>query len=169
MEVFEAIAKRRSVRKYKSDPIPEEALLRVLEAARLAPSAGNRQPWRFVVVKDAGRRAEIAKAANDQRFVAEAPVVIAVIGESKESRWYKQDPMIAAEHVCLEAAELGLGTCWVGAFSEPEVKRILKIPEESSVICLIPLGYPAESPNARGRKAIGEVFFAEEYGRPYPA
>ncbi len=167
MDVFKAISSRRSIRKYKPDPIPEDVLLKVLEAARLAPSAGNRQPWKFVVVKEKSRREEIAKAANNQGFIAEAPVVIAVLGESKASRWFKQDPMIAAEHICLEAVELGLGTCWVGAFSEPDVKKILKIPEESSVICLLPLGYPAESPQARERKSIGEVFYREEYGQPY--
>jgi nitroreductase len=167
MDVSKAISTRRSIRRYKPDPIPEDVLLKVLEAARLAPSAGNRQPWRFVVVKDKNRRMELAKAANNQSFIAEAPVVIAVLGESSISRWYKQDPMIAAEHICLEATELGLGTCWIGAFNEPDVKKILKIPEGSSVICLLPLGYPAESPQARERKRLEEVFFREEYGQPY--
>ncbi|MGQ9513980.1 MAG: nitroreductase family protein [Thermoproteota archaeon] len=167
MDVYKAISVRRSIRKYKPDPIPEDVLLKILEAARLAPSAGNRQPWRFVVVKDKDRRNELSKAANNQGFIAEAPVIIVVLGESNISRWYKQDPMIAAEHICLEATELGLGTCWIGAFSEPEVKKVLKIPEESSVICLLPLGYPAESPLARERKRLEEIFFREEYGKPY--
>jgi len=166
MDVLQAIKARRSVRRYKPDPIPEDMLLKVLEAARLAPSAGNRQPWKFIVIRDE-KRIELARAANNQGFVGEAPVVITVLGDPNASRWYKQDPMIATEHVCLEATELGLGTCWVGAFNEQEVKRILKIPEELSVICLIPLGYPSENPQSRDRKKLGELFFKEEYGQPY--
>jgi len=167
MDVFQAIKSRRSIRRYKSDPLPEGLLLKVLEAALLAPSAGNRQPWKFIVVRDANRRKEIARAANNQGFIGEAPVVIAIIGDPNASRWYKQDPMIATEHMCLEATELGLGTCWIGAFDEQDVKGILRIAKELSVICLLPLGFPAESPPARERRKMGELFFREEYGQPY--
>jgi nitroreductase len=167
MDVLQAINTRRSIRRYKPTPVPEDKLLKVLEAARLAPSAGNRQPWRFVVIKESSRRADIAKAANNQGFVGEAPIVIAVLGDPDASRWYKQDPMIAAEHICLEAAELGLGTCWIGAFDENEVKRILNVPDGLSVVCLLPLGFPAESPAARVRKNLEEIFHSETYGRPY--
>jgi nitroreductase len=167
MDVLQAISVRRSIRRFKPDPVPESILLKVLEAARLAPSAGNRQPWRFIVIKEASRREDIARAANNQGFVGEAPIVIVVLGDSNASRWFKQDPMIAAEHICLEAAELGLGTCWIGAFDEKEVKGILNVPDGLSVVCLLPLGFPAESPAARVRKNLEENFHSETYGRPY--
>jgi len=168
MDVFEAIKARRSIRAYRDEPVPEDKLLKVLEAARLAPSAGNRQPWRFIVVKDASKRRLLAHAADEQDFIAEAGVVIVVLGDPAVSkRWYLRDPMIAVEHMVLEAVEQGLGTCWIGAFDEVEVKRMLRVPEGLAVICLLPLGFPDETPRARSRKPLAEVFHREEYGVPY--
>ena len=165
MNVMEAIKARRSIRKYKPEPISREDLLRLLEAARLAPSGGNRQPWRFIVVIDPERRKSLASVS--QGFVADAYAVIVALGDPKVSRWFKQDPMIALEHVALEATELGLGTCWIGAFNEAEVKRVLKVPEELSVIALMSIGVPAEQPPARPRRPIEEIAFIEEYGNPF--
>lgn len=180
MEVFEAIRKRRSIRKYKSDPVPEEKLRAILEAARLAPSAGNRQPWRFIAVKNEETRKRLGEAADGQMFVGEAPVVIAVFGDPDDSPGgyqrdpmvaYKQDPMIAVEHMCLEATELGLGTCWVGPASPnydvEKIKEMLNVPERMYMICLLPIGFPAETPTPRGRKPFGDVFFREKYSKSY--
>ncbi len=168
MDVFEAIKTRRSIRKYNPGSIPDEKLKTILEAARLAPSAGNRQPWRFVVVRDAGRKKALAKAANNQTFLADAAAIVTAIGDPEMSkRWYEKDPMIAVEHMVLAAVALGYGTCWIGAFNEEEVKRLLNIPEEMRVIVLLPLGVPDEIPQPRPRKDIQEIFFEEEYGKPF--
>ncbi len=176
MKVFEAIQKRRSIRKFKPDPIPEEHLERVLEAARLAPSAGNRQPWRFVVVREKETRLRLAELADNQFFVGGAPTVIAAFGDPEDSPGgyrrdpmiaYKQDPMIAVEHMCLEAVELGLGTCWIGPASPnydvEEIKRLLEVPERMYMICLLPMGYPDQDPPPRRRRPREETFFNERY------
>ena len=169
MNVFEAISARRSVRRYvRGARIPEEHLRRIMEAARLAPSAKNSQPWRFVVVKDEQVKRRLVKACRGQRFLEDASVVIAALGVPSESRWYMQDPMIAVEHMVLEATELGYGTCWIGAFEEDEVKEVLSVPEEVRVVCLLALGVPAESPPPRPRKSLGEIFYLDRYGAPYP-
>ena len=170
MDVFEAIKTRRSIRKYNPNSIPEEKLKTILEAARLAPSAGNRQPWRFVVVQDAERKKALAKAANNQAFLADASAIVTAIGDPEISeRWYEKDPMIAVEHMALAAAALSYGTCWIGAFNEEEVKRLLNIPEGMRVIALLPIGIPDETPQPRPRKEIQEIFFEEEYGKPFGA
>ncbi len=168
MDVFEAIKARRSIRAYKDEPVPEDKLIKVLEAARLAPSAGNRQPWQFIVVKDGSKRKMLAQVADEQDFIAEAGVVIVALSDPAASkRWYLRDPMIAVEHMALEAVEQGLGTCWIGAFDEAELRRILKVPENLAVVCLLPLGLPDESPAPKTRKPFAQVFHKEEYGVPY--
>jgi len=149
MNVFEAIRKRRSVRGFLDKSIEDEKLSAVLEAGRLAPSAKNRQEWRFVVVKNREVRREVAEAANGQNFVGEAPVVIVACGVtdgyvmSCGQPSYPIDVAIALDHISLAAVELGLGTCWIGAFNENRVKKILGIPEEIRVVELMPIGYPA--------------------------
>ncbi|PIU58989.1 nitroreductase [Candidatus Bathyarchaeota archaeon CG07_land_8_20_14_0_80_47_9] len=175
MDVFEAVEKRRSIRKFKPDQVKKEDLKRILEAGRLAPSGGNRQPWFFIVVRDSGTKNALAIASNDQKFVAEADTVIVALGDSgvypktttSSTRiLHKQDPMIAIEHMVLAATALGYGTCWIGAFSETEVKKILKIPENLTVVALLPVGVPAENPSPRPRKPFEEIFFKDSYGTP---
>ena len=145
MDVFEAIQKRRSVRAYKSTPIPEEKLMKILEAGRLAPSASNIQPWHFIVVKDPEKRKKLAKS-KWARFLAEAPVVIVGCGNQKASpKWFMVDVAIAMQNMVLAATGEGLGTCWVGSFNEKEVKELLKIPENYRVIALLAVGYPREN------------------------
>lgn len=152
MDVLEAIRIRRSVRKYRSDPIPDDVLDRMLEALRLAPSACNYQPWRFVVVRDEQKCDALARASHDQMFMAQAPVII--VGCGLPDKAYKFmggsgnsadiDVTIALDHLTLAAAAAGLGTCWIGAFDEQAVKRILDVPKGAKVVALTPLGYPAE-------------------------
>jgi len=167
MEVFEAIKKRRSIRRFRLETIPDETLMSILEAGRLAPSAGNRQPWRFIVVKDAERKRVLAETTNNYLFVTDASVVVVALGDPNASpRWFRQDPMIAMEHIVLAATSLGYGTCWIGGFDEEEVKRVLGVPERLAVIAMLPIGVPDESPPPRPRKAIGEIVYLEEYGKP---
>ena len=151
MDVYEAIAKRKSVRSFKDEEIRDEIISRVLEAARLAPSASNRQEWRFIVVRDQVMRKKLAEAAGGQKFVGEAPVVLACCAETDEhvmacgQLCYPIDVAIAMDHITLCAAVEGLGTCWIGAFEEEPVKQLLGIPSPVRVVGLLPVGYPKES------------------------
>jgi len=165
MKVLDIIRARRSVRKFRPDPIPEDALGRALEAARLAPSAKNFQPWKFILVRDPDTRRRLAQASAGQSFMAAAPVIIVACGFPGDSytrmgRYMNSWPVdvtIAFEHLVLQAQEDGLGTCWIGAFEEEEVKAVLGVPTEVKVLALTPLGYPAEAPAARGRKGLEEI------------
>jgi nitroreductase len=169
MNVFDAIKTRRSIRSFENKPIEEEKLLRVLEAGRLAPSAKNTQEWRYVVVKDAELRRKIAVAANNQYFIAEAPVVIVgcatwadyVLSGGQPA--HTIDVAISMDHMSLQAVEEGLGTCWIGAFKEDEVKRILNIPENMRVVEIMPLGYPKFQPDPKPRKKLEEIVFYDRY------
>ncbi len=162
MDVMQAIKERRSIRKYQDRPVEEKVLTEILEAARLAPSANNRQDWRFVAVKD---REQIDKlvSATGQSFIGTAPVVIAGVALNPERVMrcevpaYAVDVAIAMTNITLAATANGLGTCWIGSFDQAEVKRILKIPEEYKVVQLMPLGYPDEKPEVRSRKPLAEV------------
>jgi len=169
MEVREAIEKRRSVRAYEDRPIPEEKLKRVLEAARLAPSASNRQPWKFVVVRDVESRKKLGRAAGDQSFVGEAPVVIAAVALRTDHimscgvHSYPVDLAIAVDHMTLAAVEEGLGSCWIGAFSQEEVKRILNIPKQYMVVILLPMGYSTEAGGLKSRKPLERIVSYETF------
>jgi nitroreductase len=165
MDVFEAISKRRSIRRYKDSPVEEDKLGKILEAARIAPSAANRQEWKFLVVQDKETREKLVDAANGQKFVGEAPVTIVAISTESERIMpcgqpaYTVDLSIAVSFMILEATELGLGTCWLGAYKEDEVKKILDIPEEVRVPAMFTLGYADEDPGPRPRKDINEILW----------
>jgi nitroreductase len=175
MDFAAIINTRRSVRAYADRPIPEAVLGRVLEAARLAPSARNRQPWRFVVVKDAATRGQLATMANSQLFVAQAPVVIVCCGKrySHRSSWigdnlYLVDLGIAIEHLALAARHEGLGTCWIGAFQDQPIKKLLGVPADYDVVMLLPVGYPASEDQfntATERLALDQIVFPERFGK----
>ncbi len=169
MNVFEAIKGRRSVRAYKDTPVEEDKLLKVLEAARLSPSASNRQQWKFIVVKNPETRKRLAAPAFNQAFVAETPVVIVCCATEAAAVMacgqptHTVDVSIASAYMILQAYELGLGTCWLGAFNENEVKRILKIPAGVRAVTMTPLGYPSQPPLPRERKNLDEIICREQY------
>jgi nitroreductase len=171
MSVLDVIRQRRSVRIFRKDPVPEESLLRVLEAARLSPSGKNLQPWKFIVVQDNDLKKKLAKASNTQDFIADAPIIIVACGFTDEcyrslGRYMKSWPVdvtIALEHLILQAQEEGLGTCWIGSFEEEEVKSLLAVPENVKVLALTPLGYPGEMPNFRGRKSLEEIISYDSF------
>ena len=170
MDVQKAIEQRKSVRSYQNRPVEEEKLNRILEAARLAPSASNRQEWRFVVVQNQETRKRLAGAANNQSFVAEAGVVIVCCAGSSDHvmpcgiKCYAIDVAIAIDHITLAAVSEGLGTCWIGAFDPNKVKEILGIPEEITVVELLPLGYPTDSsPKEKMRKPTSEIIHREKW------
>jgi nitroreductase len=169
MNIMEAIRGRRSVRSFQDRPVDDETLQKVLDAGRLAPSARNMQDWRFIVVRDSAARRRLAAAARDQAFVGQAPVVIAACGTSDlvmtcGQPAYAIDVAIAVEHMTLAAHSLGLGTCWIGAFYEDQVKKILGVPDNVRVVALLPLGYPAEpAPRATPRKSLEEIVAYEHW------
>lgn len=170
MNILEAIKKRKSVRNFLDKPIEEEKLKIVLEAARIAPSAKNRQEWRFIIVKDMEVRKKLAEAAKGQKFVGEAPIVI--VAYALDDGYvmtcgqlsYPIDVAIALDHISLAAVEVGLGTCWIGAFYEDKVKEILGIPEEYRVVHLMPIGYPANMDiKEKNRMPLNEIVKNEKW------
>jgi len=182
---MELVELRRSVRAYREDPVPPEMIDSCLEAARLAPSATNSQPWHFVVVTDAESRRKIAgwtrlPGSRMNAFVEEAPVIVAIVAEPprlvtqigaalQKTPFYLIDVGIAAEHLCLRAAETGLGTCMIGWFDEKKVASLLGIPrgvgvQRKRVALLLTLGYPADEPREKKRHSFGTVVSRERYG-----
>ena len=179
MDVLEAIRRRRSVRAYSTQPIPAEVMERMRQALRSAPSACNYQPWHFVLVSDEKLREEIAKAANGQLWMAAAPITVVACALPEQA--YKGmgghgnsadvDVAIALDHLTLAAVADGLGTCWIGAFAEPEVKRLLGVPRPVKVVAMTPLGYPASADLIRPmeetkRKPPAEIFSTDRYQGP---
>jgi len=170
MEVIDAIRSRKSVRSYLDKAVEKEKLSRVLQAARMAPSASNRQEWRFVVVTDPEKRRRLAEEAAGQRFIAEAPVVIAACAQTDGrimrcgQACYPIDVAIAVDHLTLAAVAEGLGTCWIGSFDPEAVRRILAIPKEIVVVELLPLGYPRDpQPVAKSRLPIETIVRYESW------
>ncbi len=182
MDVMEAIRTRRSVRTFDAKAIPAEVMTRMRQALRLAPSACNIQPWHFVVVTDASLRRDLAQAANGQKWLADAPVI--VVGCGFPDQAYKRmgghgnsidiDVAIALDHLSLAAVAEGLATCWIGAFDEMKVKSLLGIPKKAKVVAMMPLGYPSSPDLNRPmdpsrRKPQTEVFSVDRYGYPNAA
>jgi nitroreductase len=164
MEYSELIAARYSVRAYRPDLVDDEKLQAVLEAARLAPTAANRQPIQLVVMRTAGREEEIGKIYRRPWFV-QAPVVIAVCAISSQA-WVREsdrfnarliDAAIVADHLILAATNLGLGTCWIAAFNMEAARSVLQLPDEVEPVIFTPLGYPADEPGPKIRKPLTDL------------
>ncbi|MCS7385602.1 MAG: nitroreductase family protein [Candidatus Methanomethylicota archaeon] len=173
MDLFEAIKGRRSIRRFVRKEVPEEHVKRILEAAIWAPSAGNLQPWEFIIIRDEKVKTEIARAALGQMWITEAPVVVVVCanelrsarhyGERGRSLYCIQDTAAATQNMLLAAHALGYGTCWVGAFLENEVKQVLNLPEHVRPVAIIPIGVPGEKPAPRPRIPLNQVVHYEKY------
>ncbi|MBS7615256.1 nitroreductase family protein [Candidatus Bathyarchaeota archaeon] len=161
MDFMEVVKTRRSIRRYKPDSVPDEILNQILEAARLAPSAGHRQPWHFIVVKNP----ETKKQLGISSWAVEAPVVIVGCGDAGVSpTLHMVDLAIAFEHLVLAATNFGLGTCWIGKLGIDEtIKKVLRIPEHVKVVAVTPLGYPAETPSPKARKSMSEIVHYEKF------
>lgn len=177
MTIKEIIEKRQSNRRYKEDVIEHEKVIQCIQAAHLAPSACNAQAWKFVVVDEPTIKEQVAMAANDMgmnKFVLQAPVIIAVVLERanftsaigstiKQKDYTMIDIGIAVENICLQATELGLGSCIVGWFNEHKVKKILQIPRTKRVPLLITLGYSDDIQRTKIRKKIEEIYSFNKY------
>lgn len=176
MDVQEAIRTRRSVRAYSGQPLPDDVMARMRQALRAAPSACNIQPWHFVLVSDAKLRSQLGTAAHNQLWVADAPLI--VVGCGWPEKAYQRmgghgnsvdiDVAIALDHLMLAAVAEGLGTCWIGSFSEEEVKRLLHVPAAVKVVAMTPLGYPASADLNRplgedARKPEASIFSRDRF------
>lgn len=167
MEFFEVLRNRKSIRKFKPDEIPEDKLELIYEAINSAPSAGNLQAYEVFVVKDKAKLRQLAKSAFNQDFIAEAPVAFVFCANPLRSSWRYgmrgenlyclQDATIACAYAQLSATALGLGSVWVGAFNEDEVRRILEIDKKLIPIAILPIGYPAEDPESPARRKIKDL------------
>lgn len=181
MNFQELILARQSVRKYTDQPVEKEKIMRCLEAARLAPSASNSQPWKFIVVDDPELKEKVAKEtysmmASFNKFVHQAPVIIVITlekpplvnrigGRIKKKEWKLIDVGISADHLCIQAHEEGLGTCMLGWYNEKEIQELLGIPEKKSVALLISVGYAPDDYKLRKkiRKDFGKVVSFNKY------
>jgi nitroreductase len=161
-DILHIIKSRRSIRKYKAKQVAKDLIEKILEAARWTPSAINKQPWHFVIVQNPKTKSQI----SNKSFAGpakNAPTVIVVCTNIKTSKWVTIDASLASQNIMLEAHSLGLGTCFVGAFDEETVRKVLGIPEEYKVIGLIALGYPDEEPHAGPRKGIEQISSLDKF------
>lgn len=169
MEFKEVIQKRHSVRVYTNQPIADDKINRILEAGRLAPTASNRQNIKLIVVKDAGTRKALMEAAGNQPQVGQAPVIIAAVALNPVSIMscdvptYAVDLAIVIEHMVLAATDEGLGTCWIGAFSQDKARKALGVPDKYKVVTVLPVGYAAGETAARAKKTLAEIVSYEKF------
>lgn len=173
MDVFEAIKNRRSIREYTGKDVSKDLIEKLIDAARMAPSAGNTQPWEFMVIRNPQTKQKIAEAALGQKSIETAPVVIVVCanlqrsasryGGRGETLYCLQDTAAAVENLHLAAHSLGLGTVWVGAFNEAEVEEIFQLPPQVRPVAIIPVGYPADKPNSPPRRDLQNIIHYEKF------
>jgi nitroreductase len=182
MDFYSLVLKRFSCRKFSSKEVEREKIIKCIEAARMAPSACNSQPWRFIVVDEKNLKDKIADAATSgiygiiNKFLKSAPCIIVVLSDKEKfiaqagayimkTDYYLIDIGISCEHLVLQASELGLGTCYIGYFNEKEIRKILNIPKKYKIVLLIAIGYPDESEKEKKkvRKNIEEILFFNEF------
>jgi len=183
MELLKVIHERRSIRKYRQDPVPDEIIIEILEAARSAPSWANTQVCRYIVVKDKHTKGQLKEALSQNNPAGEAfiqaPLIICQFAQrglsgckrnepvTNKGDWFMFDAGIAMEHIVLTAWSFGLGTVHVGSFDAEKVERILKIPEGFSMVEMTPLGYFDEVPKPTPRRPLSESLFLNFYGQPF--
>jgi nitroreductase len=179
--MHEIVASRRSIRKYTDEPVDEATVDALLESARLAPSGNNTQPWHFIVVRDPAIRKALATASHDQQWMLTAPVFIACVADIRaritgdaplqidelsprfEVKQIIRDTSIAIEHIVLEAADRGLGTCWIAWFGQQEIRPILGIPSDKFLVAILTVGHPAEEPKPKSRKRLDQIVHRERW------
>jgi nitroreductase len=163
------ITQRYSVRAYKPDPVEDDKLQQVLEAARMAPTAANRQPFQLIVIHTQTREQELLKIYNRQWFT-QAPIIICGVGLKNKAwtrydhtNYFQVDVAIAMDHLILAATELGLGTCWIAAFNPDEAREVLGLPGEAEPVVFTPLGYPVDKPKEKERKPLSKLVRYEHW------
>lgn len=175
VNLFETIRGRRSIRSFEKHNVPMDYIYKILDAARYAPSAGNLQPWEFVIVDDEPTKQKIAEACLGQSFISNAPIVIVACADTERSgskygargkAFYSVCEVSAAvENMMLAAEAFGLGTCWVGAFDENKLKYYLKLPKAVVPIAVVPVGYPLSKPSMHKKVELSNILHFGEYGR----
>ncbi len=164
MDALEAIQRRRSIRRYRSTPISKDIIEKLIDAARMAPSAMNLQPWEFIAVTDQETRRRIADTTDYGKFIAEAPLCIAVF--SKDSKYFLEDSSAAVENILIAATALGLGTCWVAGDKKAyanAIREILAAPEGYRLVALIPVGFSDEPEKTRKKRELKDVLHYERF------
>jgi len=179
--MIEAIQNRRSIRKYKNQPVEEEKLLKILDCGRLAPSDSNTQPWNFIIVRSEEMRTKVAHVSHEQDWMLGAPVFIVCVADIRVAtndtgplhineetpgiapKQIILDTAIAGENIVLAAESLGLGTCWVSWYVQDEIRPVLDIPSDKYVVAIITLGYPDQTPKQRPRRSLEEVIRYERW------
>jgi len=156
---LEFLKQRRSIRSFQDKPIPNEQIEMILEAGRWAPSASNRQLWKFIVIKNKELINTLAKLAKYGKFIAEAPILIAIIGESRKNpKWYVQDTTLVSMNMMLMAWALNIGTCWIGTLDREQAKEVLGLPKENFILTILPFGYiKGAVPNPTFRKPLSRI------------
>lgn len=171
MELTEVIKKRRSIRAFKSEEIPKETILEILNLARYSPSAGNTQPWEFVLIKEKEQKEKLANASN-QKFIANAPYIIVVCANFEKSSPYGkrgielysiQDTAIITTYILLLATERNLATCWIGAFNEQKVRGVINCPNNMKPVAMIPIGIANQEGKFTGRYELNEILYYERF------
>jgi len=167
MEFFETLKARHSVRAYKDKEIEEDKIYQILEAANSAPSAGNLQSYEIVLIRDKERKKKIAAASYNQNFIAQAPIILVFCaniyksstkyGERGEKLYALQDATIACSYAQLAATTLGLASCWIGAFDEEKIKKIINAPAHIKPVAILPIGYAAEKPYITSRRKLKDL------------
>ncbi len=167
MDVFDCLRTRPAVRSFRSDPVPDGVVKKILEAGRQAHSQRNRQPWRFVVIQNRETLKQIGTLASSGPYIADAPLAIALVIEGAKNPYI--DATRAAECLMLAAWGEGIGSCWVGGLDRLKIKELLGIPEEAELITVIPFGYPTDEEKAKKkvRKRLGKIASRERYGQAY--
>lgn len=167
--LLNCIKERYSVRKFLDKPVEQEKIDTLLEAARLAPSASNKQTWHFVVIRDKEKRKQLTDICRGQKFVSDAPITIAVCNSKLDyimtcgQKAPVIDGAIAGEHIVLQAVELGLGSCWIGAFYHDKMAELVNLPKDYKIVALLPIGYPAIEKGKRDLKSIEEIVIYDEF------
>ena len=173
MSINEIIRKRRSIRKFKKNKIEENEILEMLENAIFAPSAGNLQPWEFVIIKNSEQKLKISECAYGQYFISDAPWVIVVCANQEEASsvygkrghelYCIQDTAAAIQNILLCATEKGLAACWIGAFNESAVRKTIECPQHIKPVAIIPIGIPDEKPIIPERKPLKDILHYERF------
>jgi nitroreductase len=173
LDLFEAIKNRRSITTYKKQDLPQGTVEKLVEAARWAPSAGNVQPWTFVVASSRNMKRNLSAAAYGQKDIEEASIVFVVCADEIRAEqsygirgktlYCLQDMAAAVQNILSTACSLGLGSCWIGAFKEQEIRKIVRAPKEMRPVALIPIGYPNEAPLARSRGPLSDIIYQETF------
>ncbi|MDH5376323.1 MAG: nitroreductase family protein [Candidatus Bathyarchaeota archaeon] len=155
MPLLDVIFRRRSIRRYRSEPIPDDVLRNILEAGRLAPSADNAQPWHFIVVTESKIKEKLSEGRWNY-FIKDSAATVVGCGYA-DNEWSTIDVAIALENMVIAAEAQGVGSCWIGDFEEEEVKELLGIPDNLKVVALVSFGYPAEKPSPLNKKSLKEI------------